>query len=145
MLGLSVCLMLGPGPCGIPGNRQAEPLPIGRREGPHHSPSRKWSAPRGRSRLCVLGVCLQQGAALPAGGFRGDLEDIWAGPAGKGSISACGDGESLFQAEQTARAQAGQWEDVRVGAKKSLPLCILHPITPNFVLSDPPAPSALTL
>ncbi|XP_070480124.1 uncharacterized protein [Equus przewalskii] len=74
------------GPCGIPGNSRTDPLPIGKREGPRHSTGRKWSAPQGRSRF-VLRVCLQQGAALPAAGVRGDFEDIWAVPARKALTS----------------------------------------------------------
>lgn len=49
----------------------------------------------------TLEVCLQQGAALPAGGVKEDFEDIWSGPARKGRISTCGDGESLCLVEQT--------------------------------------------
>ena len=37
----------------------------------------------------TLEVCLQQGAALPAGGVKEDFEDIWSGPARKGRISKC--------------------------------------------------------
>ena len=58
---------------------------------------------------------MHQRAALPAGG-RGDFEDIWAGPAGKGRISACGRGEaSSRQRSASAKAQAGQQADAGLG------------------------------
>ena len=91
--------MLGPGPLEIPGNRQAEPLPIGQREGLHQQ-----EVVSTTREVQTLEVCLQQGVALPAGGVKEDFEDIWSGPARKGRISTCRDGESLCLAEQTLAA-----------------------------------------
>ena len=131
--------MLGPGPLEIPGNRQAEPLPIGQREGLHHSTSRKWSAPRGRSRLWKF-VCSRE---WPFQLEESRKTSRTSGLALQGRVG--------FQHAEMGRASAWQskrWqqEDAGlgvVGAERSLHLPSFHPITPNFVLfSDPPAPYA---
>lgn len=53
-------------------------------------------------------------------------------------------GEAPLGRANGSRPGVGQWEDAAWGRQKSLPVPSLRPITPNCVLSDPSAPSALT-
>lgn len=92
----------------------------------------------------MLGELIAAGSGPSSWRSEVDFEDIWAGPGRKDGILACGDGERLFQAERMCEP-IGQWENGAPGqAERSLLTSGLHPITPNFVLSGPPAASALT-
>lgn len=62
-----------------------------------------------------------------------DFEDIWAGPARKGRISAYKDGRGGSRQSKCIE-EVGQWDDsFQAETEKRLPIPGLHPLTLNFV------------
>lgn len=81
---------------------------MGSREGPHHSTAGSGQRHEGGPDF-VFRDLFATGSGPSSWRSEVDFEDIWAGPARKGRISACEDGERLFQTKQT-HEQFGHWK-----------------------------------
>lgn len=83
----------------------------------------------------MFGDLFAAGSGLSSWRSEMDFEDIWAGPARKGRISAYEDGRGGSR-QSTRTEQVGHGDDsIQGGAEKSLRMPSLHPISLNIVFS----------